>query len=212
MKEDKRAKKATQPNRKAGADLEQRRRHQKWVADLQASYDRRLGVPIGVAQYQEKLIRDARTYATSYLLEAPSQVAQLRVTRLALTELGITPNSEKFPLSFEALHKAIWTEGDPSLEELANKAGGTQSADTGARPKLSVKEGSEADRRAAVDAYIDEVFNRTGKRITRTDIWKKAGYKSRTEFERWERNDPNRPNKAAHENFTRILSEKPHLK
>src|ERR1022692_495314 len=68
-----------------------------------------------------------------------------------------------------------------------------------------------ADRRAAVDAYIEEC-RKAGKRVTRTDIWKKAGYKSRTEFERWERNDPNRPNKSAHERFTGILAEKPHLK
>jgi hypothetical protein len=69
---------------------------------------------------------------------------------------------------------------------------------------------NSGDRRAAVDAYIQEVKN-AGKQITRTDIWRKAGYKSRTEFERWERNDPNRLNKAADKNFTRILIEKPHL-
>src|SRR5262249_25657642 len=55
------------------------------------------------------------------------------------------------------------------------------------------------DRRAAVDAYIEEVYKRTGKHITRTDIWKSARYKSRTEFERWERNDPDHPNKTAHQ-------------
>jgi len=71
---------------------------------------------------------------------------------------------------------------------------------------------SVMDRRAAVDAYIDEVFKKTGKRITRTDIWKAARYKSRTEFERWERKDPKHPNKTAHQHFTRILSDKPHLK
>ena len=71
---------------------------------------------------------------------------------------------------------------------------------------------SATDRRAAVDAYIDEVFKKTGKRITRTDIWKAARYKSRTEFERWERKDSKRPNKTAHQHFTRILSDKPHLK
>jgi hypothetical protein len=66
-------------------------------------------------------------------------------------------------------------------------------------------------RRVAVDAYIEEVFNRTGKRITRTDIWKSARYKSRTEFERWERDDLEHPNKTANQRFTRILTEKPHL-
>jgi hypothetical protein len=71
---------------------------------------------------------------------------------------------------------------------------------------------TSTDRRALVDAYIEEVLREKGSQITRTDIWKSAGYKTRTEFERWERNDQNRPNKAAHENFTRILFEKPHLK
>ncbi len=63
----------------------------------------------------------------------------------------------------------------------------------------------------AVDAYIEEVYRQTGKRITRTDIWKSARYKSRTEFERWQRCDA-RATSAAHERFTRILAEKPHLK
>jgi hypothetical protein len=70
---------------------------------------------------------------------------------------------------------------------------------------------NRTERRAAVDAYIEEVFIQKGKRITRTDIWKHARYKSRTEFERWERND-HRATKAATERFTRILTEKPHLK
>jgi hypothetical protein len=69
-----------------------------------------------------------------------------------------------------------------------------------------------AERRAAVDAYIAEVYKETGRCITRTDIWKSARYKSRTEFERWERNDGARPNKTAHEQFTRVLREKPHIK
>ena len=70
---------------------------------------------------------------------------------------------------------------------------------------------SNNSRRKAVDAYIEEVFSRTGKRINRTDIWKHAAYKSRTEFEKWERNDPKKVNKTAHERFTGILTKKPHL-
>ena len=130
-KDDEVAKKTLEASPKAEeADPGSRRWRQKWYATLQASYDRRLGVPLGVAQRQEKLICDLRTYAASFLLEAPSQVAQLRVTRLALEYFGITPNTEQFPLSFEAWHKAIWREGDPSLEELADQAGGNESADT----------------------------------------------------------------------------------
>ena len=71
---------------------------------------------------------------------------------------------------------------------------------------------SGTDRRSQVDAYIEEVLRMKSKRITRKDIWQRAGYKSRTEFERWERKDPKNTNKAADETFTRILREKPHLK
>lgn len=78
--------------------------------------------------------------------------------------------------------------------------------------KAEVAEDKFADRRAMVDAYIEEVLSKMGKRITRKDIWSAAGYKSRTEFERWERQDSKRPNEAADERFTQILCEKPHLK
>jgi hypothetical protein len=67
-------------------------------------------------------------------------------------------------------------------------------------------------RRSAVDAYLRDVFEKTGKRITKSDIWRSAGYKTRAEFERWVRHDPKRQNKAAHESFMRIFREKPHLK
>jgi hypothetical protein len=74
-------------------------------------------------------------------------------------------------------------------------------------------ESKVADRRSIVNAYIEEVRIKTGKRITRKDIWSKAGYKNRTEFERWQRQDARYPNKAAEETFARILYlEKPHLK
>jgi hypothetical protein len=68
------------------------------------------------------------------------------------------------------------------------------------------------ERRALVDKYIDEVYDRTGKRITRTEIWRKAGYSTRTEFERWQRQDP-KATPTAHEKFMRLLQkERPHLK
>lgn len=140
--EDKLVGELIEANRKA-EDPESRRRRQKWYADLQASYDRRLGVPLGVAQRQEKLILDLQTYAASYLPEAHSQVAQLRVTRLALEFFRITPNTEQFPLSFERTHTAIWKAGDPSLEEIANELGADESADTGTRPALSGTERGE---------------------------------------------------------------------
>jgi hypothetical protein len=79
--------------------------------------------------------------------------------------------------------------------------------ETGQKADLSTKAG----RRNAIDAYMEEVFRLKAKRITRTDIWRAVHYKTRTEFERWERDDK-RATKAAHERFTRMLSEKPHLK
>jgi hypothetical protein len=73
-------------------------------------------------------------------------------------------------------------------------------------------EAVECDRRAAVDAYIAAVYAKTGEHITRTSIWKSAGYKSRSEFEKWERNDPKRRNMTADMRFRQILAKKPHLK
>jgi hypothetical protein len=74
-------------------------------------------------------------------------------------------------------------------------------------------ESKSTDRKALVKAYIEEVRAKKSKRITRKDIWTAAGYQTRTEFERWERQDPKNPNKAANDTFTRILCiEKPHLK
>jgi hypothetical protein len=65
---------------------------------------------------------------------------------------------------------------------------------------------------AEVKAYRAEVLQKTGKKITKKAIWERAGYKSRTEFERWERQDAKHPNAAADEAFTKILRDKPHLK
>jgi hypothetical protein len=70
---------------------------------------------------------------------------------------------------------------------------------------------TRASRRQAIDRYIDEVWEKKRKRITRTNIWKEGRYATRTEFERWERCDP-RATKTADERFRRILREKPHLK
>ena len=77
-------------------------------------------------------------------------------------------------------------------------------------------DGGREDRRALVDAYIQEVLTRTGKRLSRADIWRSAGDKSRAEFERWEscwyEKRGKKPNAAANSRFMRILTTKPHLK
>jgi hypothetical protein len=66
-------------------------------------------------------------------------------------------------------------------------------------------------RRALVDTYIAEVFRKTGRTITRADIWRAAGYQTRSAFG-WQWNDSKRPNSEADRRFTQILKDKPHLK
>ena len=66
-------------------------------------------------------------------------------------------------------------------------------------------------RRCAVNTYLEEARIETGTRITRADIWRSAGYRDSTEFERWERNDK-RVNVSANRLFQSILSRKPHIR
>ena len=73
-------------------------------------------------------------------------------------------------------------------------------------PALTAKE-----RRAAVTAYIEEVFKKTGERITKSQIWRAAGYRSRASLEQWERGD-SRSHGIVDERFrSLILVEKLHL-
>jgi hypothetical protein len=58
----------------------------------------------------------------------------------------------------------------------------------------------------------EEVLRKTGKKLTRAAIWRAAGYRARSEFERWERNDSKYPNQEAHRRITTVLTDKPHLK
>jgi hypothetical protein len=66
------------------------------------------------------------------------------------------------------------------------------------------------DRQRAVDEYIANTLEKTGKRIARAHIWRKAGDKNRTEFYRWEsywyEKHGKPPNAAANQRFTRVLS------
>lgn len=63
------------------------------------------------------------------------------------------------------------------------------------------------DRRAAIDTFISKV-SEAGRKITRKDIWTVAGYKDRTEFERFQRGDT-RTTQSATANFNRVLNVKP---
>lgn len=67
--------------------------------------------------------------------------------------------------------------------------------------------GSGEGRRRSIDAYISDVFRDTGVRITRTAIWKAAGYKHRREFEGWQRGEA-KSGSAVDIAIRRVLSEK----
>jgi hypothetical protein len=119
------------------------------------------------------------------------------------------PYWERF---FSALNKAMSRRTLPLLAKALKRLNGSKTA----KPGPALGNADRVDRRALLDAYIEEVFRKVGKRITRTDLWKLAKYKSRTEFERWEtywyERHGRKPNRAANERFTQILTEKPHLK
>ena len=68
----------------------------------------------------------------------------------------------------------------------------------------------EFRNRQDVMAYIEEIGRKTGKQITKAEIWRAAGYKARRECERWERGEL-KANSAVDRNIRRVLQKKPHL-
>jgi hypothetical protein len=63
------------------------------------------------------------------------------------------------------------------------------------------------ERRELINNFISEVSVAATRRITRTDIWKAAGCRDATSFERFQRND--RVSKSASEAFSRVLKMTP---
>lgn len=61
--------------------------------------------------------------------------------------------------------------------------------------------------RAQVDHFIETVGTATGRRITRTDIWRVAGYTEATQFERFQKNS--RASAGSITKFNRILQLEP---
>jgi hypothetical protein len=61
--------------------------------------------------------------------------------------------------------------------------------------------------RAQVDAFIERVFEAKGRRITRIDIWRVAGYIEATQFQRFQRNKGASAGSIA--KFTKILKLEP---
>jgi hypothetical protein len=134
------------------ADPALRKKRQRREADLNAQYARRLGRHVRSAEEREKLIREARLYAESYLQEAHSPNSRLVVTRRIWDD--IIPESEKHGpdrLDLATLHSAIWTEGLPSLEERAT-SGSQPETKTGTPPKRGRPQKIPDERKAAAVA------------------------------------------------------------
>lgn len=74
-------------------------------------------------------------------------------------------------------------------------------------PQTSVPNGSAANQRAVVDGFIAKLAE-AGHKITRKNFWTVAGYKDRTEFERFQRGDT-RTTQSATASFNRVLRMKP---
>lgn len=153
-------------------------------------------MPFDAARQWERADRETSKRWLKSFAEMFTIHIKMRIDRLAGVE---TVELAKQP---KARSQGLGNDGSRAGVASRNAEGGA---------KAVTPDQSSSARSVAVDAYIDEVFQLTNKRITRKDIWKSARYSTRTEFERWQRCDA-RATRAAHERFTRILAEKPHLK
>ena len=98
-----------------------------------------------------------------------------------------------------------WAEHLQDREAVATVASAHQ-----ATPTTAAKFDTAENRRHAVDAYIAEVLEKTGRTITRAELSRRAGYCGLSQFYRWQRCDKKR-SKAADEKFADLLRRKPHL-
>ena len=117
----------------------------------------------------------------------------------------VIAETEAWTLRTEKQPDTDTVDRDPIGETEPSAAAARERTDTDAVDRNSIA----SERRRAVDEYIAE-GRIQGIPITRKAIWQKAGYKSRTEFERWERND-RRATATADRYIRRVLEEKPHL-
>jgi hypothetical protein len=169
-----------------------------------------------LAEAEREMSADARVYGSRARLEHVLHLFDIRAE--GLLELVTDIETQRaFRFVQESLGCLAWREHTGAPIEVMHPASAQSDeylATIETKGLWWIGEGYgrlESLRRAPV-ASEESSGTQTGKRITRTDIWKSARYKNRTEFERWERQDARRPNRAAHERFTQILNEKPDLK
>jgi hypothetical protein len=75
-------------------------------------------------------------------------------------------------------------------------------------PETTAAVRDSTGRRSVIDAFISEVTEFAGRKITRKDVWTAGKYKDATEFERFQRSD-SRTTAAAIKTFNRILKMNP---
>jgi hypothetical protein len=171
-----------------------------------------------IVEWAEKLY-DAHAQSRMSLVKSSGDIPRLRA------DFGLFVSGTVMPMladarlddrELEAIRLAI---AGRESEWLARIIPGLPAENAVEEPPSRAAKGSRAGskdpialkRRARVDDYIDEVSCRMNEHLFRSAIWKAAGYRSATAFERWQRNDP-RSSKAHDRSFVRVLTEKPHLK
>ena len=81
-------------------------------------------------------------------------------------------------------------------------------ARTAGRQKYPTSLTKGSNNRSRIDAFIAQVWDQTGEKITRADISAQAGYGSRSELQRFQSEDP-RCTRTASFNFNRVLNASP---
>ena len=171
-----------------------------------------------IVEWAEKLY-DARVQRRIGLVKSWGDVSLLRADLFLFQSATVMPLlAPVHPDDFEIEAVRVALEGRESdwLADVVphlpaeGAAAENSGADASAAPD-AVKDPIAVQRKARVDEYIAEVLRVKKKRLSRTDIWKAAGYGDATAFERWQRND-SRTTKRDDRAFSKILTEKPHLK
>ena len=80
-----------------------------------------------------------------------------------------------------------------------------------AQPDELPEDATREQKAQAVKAFLTEAQAATGERFLKKDIWRAAGYKSATEFQRWQQNH-SRATETADRNIRRVLRDKQYRK
>jgi hypothetical protein len=159
----------------------------------------------------DKAVQDGPRNAR--LPEAESPTKRLIKTIREAQQLMASVPSSPFAQAIETLRNALGEDWSADGRFIAAEVGIVPAG------PLSLEEPTEAagpkatlgqTRRAAIDAYIKEVMEKTGKVLTRSDIWREAKYTHRRQFEGWQRGEA-KPGTSVDRNISRVLKSKPHL-